>query len=104
MNFEVIFTNAANQDFLNILEFIAKDNPDKAIEFIDKLEDRTRHFLTMNPFGGKVYKDNVRYIVFDNYIIVYEPNESNKELYIYMVSERHRDWKFIIDLRKPTNP
>lgn len=99
MNYEVIFTDIANQDFYKILDYIAQDSPQNALNFIDKLQERTKNTLATLPFGGASYKDSIRFLVFDNYIVVYEPNEAKKQVAVYMVTERHRQWHSILDER-----
>ena len=99
MNYEVIFTDIANQDFYKILDYIAQDSPQNALNFIDKLQECTKNTLATFPFGGASYKDNIRFFGFDNYIVVYEPKEATKQVAIYMVTERHRQWRSILDER-----
>lgn len=99
MNYKVIFTDIANQDFYGILDYIAQDSPQNALNFINKLQERTKNTLATLPFGGASYKDSIRFFVFDNYIVVYEPNEAKKQVAVYMVTERHRQWRSILDER-----
>ena len=42
MNYDVIFTDIANQDFYEILDYIGKDSPENALKFVDKLQSRTK--------------------------------------------------------------
>ncbi|NKC12713.1 MAG: hypothetical protein GKR94_11075 [Gammaproteobacteria bacterium] len=104
MIYEVIFTDSAHQDFYEILDYIAKDNPQNALNFIDRLfidrlQQRTKNTLAIAPFGGALYKNGIRFLPFDNYVVVYEPNETHKQVFVYMVSERHRQWRSILDAR-----
>lgn len=93
MNYEVIFTDVANQDFLEILDYIATDNPQNALRFIDKLQGRIKNTLSILPFSGVLYKEGIRLFTFDNYIVAYEPIKAKKQLAVYLVSERHRQWR-----------
>jgi plasmid stabilization system protein ParE len=99
MNYEVIFTDIANQDFYEILDYIATDSPQNALLFINKLQERTKKTLSTLPFSGVAYKEGFRFFVFDNYIVAYEPNEDRKQVAVYLVSERHRQWRSILDER-----
>lgn len=99
MNYEVIFTDIANQDLYKILDYIAQDSPKNALNFINKLQKRTKNTLSTFPFGGTSYKDSIRFFVFDNYVVVYEPNEAKKQVVVYMVTERHHQWHSILDER-----
>jgi len=103
MNYDVIFTDIANQDFYEILDYIGKGSPENALKFVDKLQSRTKKTLSTLPFSGVVYKDSVRFFVFDNYVIVYEPIESRKQVAVYLISERHRQWRSILDERMTRN-
>jgi plasmid stabilization system protein ParE len=99
MNYQVIFTDIANQDFYEILDYIATDNPQNALTFIDKLQERTKKTLSTLPFSGLSYKDEIRFLVFENYIVAYEPHKAKKQVAVYLVSERHRQWRSILDER-----
>jgi plasmid stabilization system protein ParE len=99
MNYEVIFTDIANQDLYEILNYIGAESPQNALNFIDKLQERTKNTLATLPFSGASYKDGIRFFVFDNYIVAYEPNEAKRQVAVYLVSERHRQWRSILDER-----
>ena len=99
MNYEVIFTDIANQHFYEILDYIATDSPKNALRFIDKLQERTKNTLSTLPFSGVSYKDGIRLFVLDNYIVAYEPNEDKKQVAVYLVAELHRQWRSILDER-----
>lgn len=103
MNYEVIFTDIADQDFFGILDYIAADSPANALRFIDKLEERIKSTLSTLPFSGTPYKDEIRFFVFDNYIVAYEPIEHKKLVAVYLISERHRQWRLILDSRISEN-
>ena len=97
MKYEVVFTDTANKDFYAILDYISKDSPTNALNFIDKLQKRIKNTLSNLPFGGTIYKDGVRFFVFDNYIVIYEPIEEKRQVLVYMLTERHRQWHSIFD-------
>ena len=99
MTYKVVFTHRANQDFYSILDYIAQDSPVTALKFIDELQGRIKTILSSFPLSGKNYKDSVRYFVFGNYIAVYEVQEAEKEVTVYMVSERHRHWQAVLNKR-----
>ncbi len=94
MKYEVYFTRMANSDVDEILEFIAKDNPQNALQFIDQLEERISNTLSTSPHAGSKCGDS-RYFAFDNYVVVYDIDEAKMSVYVLMVSEGHRQWQSI---------
>jgi plasmid stabilization system protein ParE len=99
MAYEVIFTDIANQDFYRILDYIAADSPQNALRFVDKLQERANNTLAAFPFSGTSYKEGIRYFLFDNYVVAYEPDKIKQQVFVYLVSERHRQWRSILDRR-----
>jgi len=89
---------AADADFDGIIDYIAEDNPLRAIEFVSELQERITSVLAEFPLSGKQYKD-ARYLVFDNYLVVYDIDESSEEVYILLVTEGHRQWRVVLESR-----
>ena len=98
MNYVVKFTDLASEDIDHIIDYIAQDSPQNALEFIDALEERIRAVLCQFPETGSQYKQ-AYYFAFDNYIVVYDIDESSKTVDILMVSEGHRQWQSVFDKR-----
>jgi plasmid stabilization system protein ParE len=75
MGVAVILTPRALVDLQEIVSFIARDNPDRAISFGDELIDKALS-LTNQPLRGRVMPElgdsNVREIVYGSYRIIYE--------------------------------
>ncbi len=98
MSYRVNFTELADHDLDDILDYIAQDNPFNAINFIDQLEERITKTLGIFPNGGNRYKSS-RYFSFDNYVVVYDVDESSKTVNILLITEGHRQWKAVLDSR-----
>ena len=63
MNFKILFTDSANEDFYNIIDYIAQDSPTNALNFVEQLETRIKDVLSILPFSGTPYKDNIRFFL-----------------------------------------
>ncbi len=98
MEYSVYFTELADADIDEIIDYIALDSPEKALLFVDKLQSRIQTVLERFPLSGKRYK-NTWYFSFDNYIAVYDVDETNKAVYVHLVSEGHRQWRTVLDSR-----
>ncbi len=99
MSYRIRFTEYADQDIDDILDYIAQDSPSNAIRFIDKLEQQIAKTLSVFPGGGSRYK-TCRYFSFDNYIVVYDVDELAKMVNILMITEGHRQWKHFLESRR----
>ena len=98
MTFQVFFTTAADADLDGIIDYIAEDNPLRAIEFVSELQERIYSLLREFPLSGNLYQGS-RYQVFDNYVVVYDVDESAEEVYILLVTEGHRQWRVVLESR-----
>ena len=94
MSFTVRFTRLAEQDLDEIIHYIAKENPHQALRFVDELEKRAVQTLEVFPRSGSVYKD-LRFLSFDNYVVVYDIDETDSKVNILLVTEGHRQWREI---------
>jgi len=74
MAFKLIWSPAARDDLHNIVVFIARDNPNRAMSFGYELISETDRLQEFPEFGRSVpeYRDdNIREIIFRPYRIVY---------------------------------
>jgi plasmid stabilization system protein ParE len=70
----VDFTQAARDDLLDIGDYIAKDNPSRALSFIDELEERCmalEDFPHAYPILARRLESNIRRLVHGNYSVFY---------------------------------
>ena len=98
MSFQVFFTSAADAELDGIIDFIARDNPVRAMEFVTELQERINTNLGEFPLSGNQYQGS-RYLAFDNYVVVYDVDEQAREVYILLVTEGHRQWRVVLETR-----
>lgn len=88
---KIVWTNESLNRLIEIENFIAEDNPNKAIEFINFLIEKTE-ILKNNPKIGKVVPEFsnpvLRELIVKNYRIVYRITKTKIE--ILTVFESHR--------------
>jgi plasmid stabilization system protein ParE len=95
MRYDVTFTDSADADFDSILHYIAKDNPHRAISFVDELRQRSIDFLSTAPNAGTRVGSH-RYFVFTRYVVVYSVDDDARQVRVLLVTEGHRDWRAIL--------
>jgi toxin ParE1/3/4 len=91
--FTVKYTPKALADLRSIANYIAQDNPQRAISFIDELEIKTNTFLATSPHGGTPYKAKTRYFVVAGYVVLYEANDQTKCVDVLHIVSGRMDWK-----------
>lgn len=82
------------KDLKEIRDFIADDNPDKAVETIDniyKTFENVRQFSGMGADLSKrvSFKTDYKYAIWENYIVLYKIG--NEYVEIYRVVNRFQD-------------
>ena len=90
MIYKVILTPQAQRNLTSIAVYIAKDDPVRAITFVDELQQRIQSLKTRPARHGFV--SGYRRIVHGNYLIVYEVREAQGAVYVLLVTEGHRNW------------
>ena len=88
---KIVWTKESLGKLIEIEDFIAEDNPNKAIEFINFLIEKT-DVIKKNPKIGRVVPEFsnpiLRELIVNNYRIVYRIDKSKIE--IITVFEGHR--------------
>ena len=75
-NYQIKFLKIAEEDFAELISFIASDNPSVAEDMANKIE-KDLLLLADNPMLGRMPRDEdikslgYRYIIVQNYIIFY---------------------------------
>ena len=81
MAYKVIWSPAARDDLHDIVTFIARDNPGRAMSFGYELISEVEH-LEVFPELGRVVpeyrNENLREIIFRSYRLVYRVNRDQK--------------------------
>ena len=92
--FTVVFTPQADEDFDSIIDHIAKDDPARALSFVQELRDRTLNALSIVPSGGTAFKGSY-FFPFGNYVVVYDIDDTNSRVVVHIISHSRRQWKSI---------
>ena len=83
MAYKLTWSPAARDDLHDIVVFIARDNPNRAMSFGYELiseTDRLQGFPQSSRFVPEYKNDGIREIVFRPYRIVYRVNHEHKVL------------------------
>jgi len=81
MAYKLIWSPAARDDLHDIIVFIARDNPDRAMSFGYELisqTDRLQEFPDIGRVVPEFQNDNLREIIFRPYRIVYRVNHTRR--------------------------
>jgi toxin ParE1/3/4 len=97
--YQVRLLKIAEDDFTEIIPFIAADNPDAAEAVADKIEN-SLGLLSDNPSMGRIPRDEeirnlgYRYLIVQNYIIFYTIEE--RTIYIHRILHGARDFRALL--------
>lgn len=97
--YSIRFLGIAEEDLIEIVSYIALDNPDAAEKLASKIEDNIL-LLSDNPLIGKRPREiefkrlNYYYLIVDNYLIFYTI-ESNT-VFIHRILHSASDYKSIL--------
>lgn len=88
----IAWSQEANDNLLDIEDYIARDSLERAIRFIDALITHTEEMLSDNPRTGRVVPEignpDIRELIYRGYRIVYRLNKGTLE--VLTVFEGHR--------------
>jgi addiction module RelE/StbE family toxin len=88
----IVWSEEANNNLVDIEDFIARDSLERAIHFIEALISHTEEMLSDNPRVGRVVPEignpDIRELIHRGYRIVYRINEGTLE--VLTVFEGHR--------------
>jgi addiction module RelE/StbE family toxin len=89
---KILWTREALQQLIEIEDFIAKDNAERAANFVDEIVEHAESVLPGDPRIGRMVPEisnpDIRELLFKKYRIVYRVNKNNLE--ILTVYEGHR--------------
>ncbi len=98
-NFSIRFLNIAEEDFTEIISFIAADNAKAALNLADKIEKNLK-LLSDNPLLGKSPSDSdlkllgYRYLIIENYLIFYTIEK--RKILIHRILHGARNYKSLL--------
>ncbi|GJQ63726.1 MAG: translation repressor RelE [Melioribacteraceae bacterium] len=97
--FQIRLLSIAEEDFTEIISFIALENPDAAMQTANIIEHNLE-LLSENPFLGRTPRDidirnlGYRYIIVQNYLIFYTIEE--KTIFIHRILHHARNYKKLL--------
>jgi len=97
--FQIRLLKIAEEDFTEIISYIAADNPNAASKLTDKIE-KNLELLSDNPKLGRIPRDDeirnlgYRYIIIQNYLIFYTIDE--RTVLIHRILHSARNYKSIL--------
>jgi len=88
----IVWSQEANDNLIDIEDFIARDSLERAISFVDTLITHAEEILSDNPKAGRVVPEignpDIRELIYRGYRIVYRINAST--VAVLTVFEGHR--------------
>lgn len=97
--YQIRLLGIAEEDFTEIISFIAFDNPTAALSMAIKIE-KNIELLSENPLLGRTPRDEdiknlgYRYIIVQNYIIFYTIEE--RTIFIHRILHGARNYKTLL--------
>ena len=82
------------KDLKEIRNYIAEDNPQKAVEVIEEIYGKFENVQLFPGMGADLskrvhFRTNYKYVVWNDYVIIYKADEEFME--IYRVINRYQD-------------
>ena len=99
--FQINYLPSAKKDLENIINYIQKDDPDAALNLLNKI-DKSISQLKTYPLKGKIPEDDhlqskgYRMLVVENYIVFYIVFENKKEVEIRRIIHGKRKYTFLL--------
>ena len=88
----IIWSQEARDNLVEIEDFIARDSLERAIRFVDALIDHAESVFADNPRGGRIVPEigspDIRELIYRGYRIVYRLNGNT--IQILTVIDGHR--------------
>ena len=98
-NYQIRLLKIAEEDFTEIISYIAADNPKAADSLATKIE-KNLELISKNPKLGRIPRDEeirnmgYRYLIVQNYIIFY--TIESKIVYVHRILHGARNYKSIL--------
>lgn len=101
-SYSVFIMPTAKEGLLEIAEYIAIDNPAKAIDFIDEMMESLINTLSIFPYGGRVVdhldlNEEIRMSAYRSYNSYYRIMENQKRVDILFIFNGSRDIENLIN-------
>ena len=97
MKYTVDITLSADKDMRSIVEYIAVtlSSPNSALSQLTRFEEKINSLEEL-PFRFPVYKNDIRFVPVDNYLVFYTADEAAKTVSIIRVMYGKRDIENLI--------
>lgn len=97
MKYTVDITLSADKDMRSIVEYIAVtlSSPNSALSQLTRFEEKINSLEEL-PFRFPVYKNDIRFVPVDNYLVFYTADEAAKTVSIIRVMYGKRDVENLI--------
>lgn len=84
---EIILTEEAENDLVDVIEYIARDNPKRAKTYIAELLAKADNTISIFPFSCPLHNEafNIRKFTYGKYNLYYKYIESEEKAYILHV-------------------
>jgi len=92
--YTVRYLPSADKDLVSILDWITKDNPRRAVEFVDRIEKRIEKLET-HPFSGviprhpKLRDYGYRILIIEKYLVFYVVRGKTIRIHRVIHGSRH---------------
>jgi toxin ParE1/3/4 len=96
VRFPLTYLPIAQEDLLSIYDWIAQDSPQRALKFVDKLDERIG-LLELNPKLGreprhpKLHEYGYRVLIIESYLVFYVIREKTIEIHRVIHGSRNLD-------------
>jgi plasmid stabilization system protein ParE len=100
-HYRVVLAETAKDNILDIVEYIAADNPSRAGSFTRELTASLRNTLSLFPRSGRVVTDfdfdfELRMFPYENYLSYYRIQEDRKIVEILFIFHGSRDFQSLM--------
>ncbi len=82
--YQIVRSEKADDDLEAIADYIALDNPTRAVTFVEEMINSFSQLISSHPKAGKQYK-KFYYSVYNDYFIFYDIYEHKKEILIVRI-------------------
>ncbi len=96
MIYSLITTKQAKQDLKNIAKYIARENPIRAMTFIDEMEKYFEERLVHLPHSAKLVTNTIRMLPYKRYGAFYLIDETENLVKVLHIFAGGQDWENII--------
>jgi toxin ParE1/3/4 len=91
MQCDIVWLDQARDDVFSILEFIASENPNAAVRYINGLEDLVLQLKDF-PDSGRVYDEKYRCLIYRNHVIFYRSEPGLVTIVTVIDGRRDLSW------------